>query len=156
MSRLALVYEQTRPLIIWLGLTELIGMVSWLWSAPGTSTGFRIIAMAWTLSVVGWTALVVHLGKSEFYLRQTRWMSNLVGFVFVIALTVAFFGSTETGRLGVTQAARHTSHVQLAGFHVLRLLAIGTLIKYFQENYRGISSSGARSPISCSQLARSR
>jgi len=56
----------------------------------------------------------------------------MLGFVFVILLAVILFGSTDIGRTGVISAASQTTHFQLVLIHTLRLLSIGTIIKYLQ------------------------
>ncbi len=65
-------------------------------------------------------------------MKHTPWLSNLAGFVLVVAFPAVLFGAIDVARQGLVLAASHTSNLQLASFHVLRLLAIGAVIKYIQ------------------------
>ena len=132
MSRFAEVYERLRPLIIWLGLGELVWLGYWLLSVGDSAPGFVTTAVVWIAAMLAWMTLVMNLTKRGIYLKYTRWFSNLVGFVLVLALAAVLFGTTETAREGLVFAASRTSSFQLALFHVLRLLAVGTIIKYVQ------------------------
>jgi len=77
-------------------------------------------------------ALVIYLGNRGVFLKHTRWLSNLAGFVLVLTIPAVLFGAIDVAREGLVLAASHTSNFQLASGHVLRLLAIGTVIKCIQ------------------------
>ncbi len=125
-------YERLRQLIVWLGLVELTWIGYWLLRPAGLSPGYVATAAAWIVAMLAWMALVISLARRGVFLTHTRRLSNLVGFFLVLALAVVLFGATDVGREGLTHAASHTSNFQLAVFHVLRLLAVGTIIKYMQ------------------------
>jgi len=132
MSRFGEVYERVRPLIIWLGLGELAWIGYWLLNFGDTTPGYRATAVVWLVVMLAWMALVIYLGNRGVFLKYTRWLSNLAGFFLVLALPAVLFGAIDVAREGLVLAASHTSNLQLASFHVLRLLAIGTVIKYIQ------------------------
>ncbi len=132
MSRFGEIYERVRPLIIWLGLGELAWIGFWLLNFGDTTTGYIVTAVVWLVVMLAWMALVIYLGNRGVFLKHTRWLSNLAGFVLVLALPAVLFGAIDVAREGLVLAASHTSNLQLASFHVLRLLAIGTVIKYIQ------------------------
>ena len=132
MPRFGEIYERVRPLIIWLGLGELAWIGSWLLSSDDTAPGYMVAAVVWLVGMLGWMALVIYLGNRGVFLKHTRWLSNLVGFFLVLALPAVLFGAVDIAREGLVLAASQTSNLQLASFHVLRLLAIGTVIKYVQ------------------------
>ncbi|MEE8240674.1 MAG: hypothetical protein V3R16_05360 [Nitrospirales bacterium] len=89
-------------------------------------------AVVWLVLMLAWMALVIYLGNLGVFLKHTRWFSNLIGFGLVLALPAVLFGAIGVAREGLVLASSHTSNLQLASFHVLRLLAIGTVIKYMQ------------------------
>ncbi len=132
MSRFAEVYERLRPLIIWLGLGELAWLGYWLLSIGDSAPGHVTTAVVWVAAMLAWMALVINLANRGVYLKHTRWFANLVGLPVVWLLAGVVFGAIDVGREGLLLAAAHTTHVQLAAFHVLRLLAVGTIIKYVQ------------------------
>jgi len=132
MSRFGEIYERVRPLIIWLGLGELAWIGFWLLSVGETTPGYRATAVGWLVGMLAWMALVIYLGNRGVFLKQTRWLSNLAGFVLIVAVPIVLFGAIDVAREGLERAAFHTSNLQLVSFHVLRLLAIGTVIKYIQ------------------------
>ncbi len=132
MSRLENMYESLRPLIIWLGLAELVWIAYWLLRAGATNPGFTTTVVVWVAVMLGWMGLVIYAGRRGFFLRHTRWLSNLVGVVIVVMFTAAVFGAVPTVREGLAGAAAATSHRELASIHILRLLAVGTIIKYLQ------------------------
>ena len=132
MSRFGEIYERVRPLIIWLGLGQLAWIGFWLLNFGDTTPGYMVTVVVWLVVMLAWMALVIYLGNRGIFLRHTRWLSNLAGFVLVLALPAALFGGIDIAREGLVLAASHTSNLQLASFHVLRLLAIGTVIKYIQ------------------------
>jgi len=125
-------YERVRILIIWLGLSELAWIGYWLLNPDDTTPGYMAIAVGWLAVMLAWMALVIYLGNRGIYLKYTRWLSNLAGFFLVLTIPAVLFGAIEVAREGLVLAASHTSNLQLASFHVLRLLAIGTVIKYIQ------------------------
>ncbi len=132
MSRFGTIYERIRPLIVWLGLGELAWIGSWLLNSGDMTPGYTATAVVWLVLMLAWMALVIYLGNLGVFLKHTRWLSNLVGFVLVLALPAVLFGAIGVAREGLVLAASHTSNLQLVSFHVLRLLAIGTVIKYMQ------------------------
>ena len=131
-SGLKAVYERMRQLIVWLGLTELAWIGYWLLANGGAPSGYRVTVIGWIAVMLGWLVLAIYLGSRDFFLRHTRWLSNLVGVVLVVALAAVWFSATPAAREGVVRAAAGTSDVRLMLIHVLRLLAIGTVIKYIQ------------------------
>ncbi len=132
MSRFGEVYERVRPLIIWLGLGELAWIGYWLLNFGDTTPGYLATAVGWLVGMLAWMALVIYLGNRGVFLKQTRWLSNLAGFVLIVAVPIVLFGAIDVARDGLVRAASHTSTLQLVSFHVLRLLAIGAVIKYMQ------------------------
>ncbi len=132
MSRFGEIYERARPLIIWLGLGELAWIGYWLLNFGDTTPGYMATAVGWLVGMVAWMALVIYLGNRGVFLKHARWLSNLAGFVLVVAFPTVLFGAIDVAREGLVLAASHTSDLQLASFHALRLLAIGTVIKYIQ------------------------
>ncbi len=132
MSRFGEVYERVRPLIVLLGLGELGWIGSWLLNSGDTIPGHMATAVVWLVLMLAWMALVIYLGNRGVFLKHTRWLSNLAGFLLVLALPAVLFGATDVAREGLVLAASHTTNLQLASFHVLRLLAIGAVIKYVQ------------------------
>ncbi len=84
MSRFGEVYERVRPLIIWLGLGELAWIGYWLLNFGDTTPGYMATAVVWLAVMLAWMALVVYLGNRGFFLKHTRWLSNLVGFLSVL------------------------------------------------------------------------
>ena len=132
MSRLGTTYERLRPLIIWLGLGELAWIGSWLLNVDDSPPAYVATAAAWIVAMLAWMALVSYFGTRGVFLKHTRWLSNLVGFLLVLALTIVLFGTIDDTWEGLLVAASRTSNLQLVSFHVLRLLAVGTVIKYMQ------------------------
>lgn len=125
-------YEQLRALIIWLGLVELGWTGYWLLGPPSPPPGFVGTVVVWIVAMLAWMVLVIYLGRHGAFLRHTQRLSNLLGFFLVLALPAVLFASIDGAREGVVRAALHTSNFQLALIHVLRLLAIGGIIKYMQ------------------------
>jgi hypothetical protein len=132
MPRFTEIYEMGRPLIVWLALGELAWIGFWLFDSGDTTPGYRATAGVWLALMLAWMPLVIYLGNRGVFLKQTRWLSNLAGFALVLVLPAALFGAIDAAREGLVLAASHTSNLQLVSFHVLRLLAIGTVIKYAQ------------------------
>ena len=132
MTRFKEIYEWLRPLIVWLGLTELAWIGFWLLSSGNATSGYVATVVVWITVMLAWMVLVIYLGNRGVFLRHTRWLSNLVGFAVVLALAAVWFGAIDVAREGFLSAASHVSDLQLVSFHVLRLLAIGTVIKYVQ------------------------
>ena len=133
MSRLKDVYESLRPLIVWLGLTELVWIAWWLLRSSDSTSGYTVTVVAWVVVMLGWLLLVVNIGRRGFFLSHTRWMSNLVGVGIVVAFASALFAAVPAAREGLARAAAATTDRELASIHILRLLAIGTIIKYLQR-----------------------
>jgi hypothetical protein len=127
------IYEQLRPMIIWLGLTELAWVGYWLLAGGGNAPTFVAIVVAWIVCMLTWLALVIYQGKRGFFLKHSERLSNLIGVIVVVAFAVALFASTESGRQGLLNAARNTSDMQLISMHILRLLGIGAIVKFLQR-----------------------
>lgn len=126
-------YESLRTLIIWLGLTELGWTSYWLLRTDDRSSTYTIAVAIWVAVMLGWMTLVINTSRRGFFLEHTRWLSNLVGVVAVVAFGALAFGTIEDAWEGVILAATETTHRELASIHILRLLAIGTIIKYLQR-----------------------
>ena len=75
-------------------------------------------------------APVILLGKRGFFLQRTRYLSNLVGVVIVLTFAFLLFGVAPVAREGLVLAAVNTPDIQLISIHILRVLAIGGVIKY--------------------------
>jgi hypothetical protein len=127
------IYEQLRPMIVWLGLTELGWIGYWLLSGDGNTPTFMVIAVAWMVSMLIWLALAIYAGRSGFFLKHSERLSNLVSVTIIVAFAVVVFAAIPAGWQGLVNAARHTSDLQLIYIHVLRLLAIGSIVKYVQR-----------------------
>ncbi len=132
MRRFKEIYERLRPLIIWLGLTELAWIGYWLLSSGDATSGYLTTVVVWIAAMLAWMALVIYAGTRGFFLKHSSWLSNLVGSVLAVAFTVVLFGAIGVAREGLQSAASSMTDVQLVSFHVLRLLAIGAVIKYMQ------------------------
>ena len=125
-------YEQLRPLIIWLGLAELAWIAHWLLASDGNTPAFIGIVVAWMVAMLAWMAFVILAGRRGLFLKYSGVFSNLNGVAAVVTFAVAVFGLIPAVRGSVLTAAYHTSDLQLINFHILRLLAIGTFIKFLQ------------------------
>ena len=132
MSQLKETYEQFRPLIVWLGLAELAWIAYWLLGLDDAAPGYLTTVVIWTVAMLAWMVLVIFAGTRGFFLKHTRWLSNLVGVVLVVVFAAVLFGSIGVAREGLLTAASGVTDLQLVSIHVLRLLAIGTVIKYIQ------------------------
>lgn len=126
-------YERLRPLIVWLGLTELSWLSYWLLSNGESTRAFVGIVFVWIVAMLAWLALVIYLGLRGFFLKHTERLSNLVGVTLVVTFAIAMFSLTPAAWQGLVSAARNTSDLQLISIHILRLLAIGTIIKYIHR-----------------------
>ena len=125
-------YERLRALIVWLGLTELAWLAYWLLVGGGGAPGYVWTVLFWVAVMLVWMGAVTYLGVSGFFLRHTRFFSNLVGVAIVVTLASLLFAILPGAREGLVLAAHGTPDAQLAAIHILRLLAIGTVIKYLQ------------------------
>jgi hypothetical protein len=132
MSHFKDTYERFRPLIVWLGLAELAWIAYWLLRAGDAVPGYLATVGIWIVVMLAWMILVIFASQRGFFLKHTRWLSNLVGVVLVVAFAAVLFGAIGVAREGLLIAASGTSDLQLVSIHVLRLLAIGTVIKYIQ------------------------
>ncbi|MEE8264468.1 MAG: hypothetical protein V3R40_04345 [Gammaproteobacteria bacterium] len=132
MSQFNVIYERFRPLIVWLGLAELAWIVYWLLRAGDAVPGYLTTVGVWIVVMLAWMVLVIFASTHGFFLKHTRWLSNLVGVVLVVAFAAVLFGAIGVAREGLLSAASRTTDLQLVSIHVLRLLAIGTVIKYIQ------------------------
>ena len=135
MLRIRKFYEQFRSLIILLGLVELGWISYWLLKFGQITTGYLITVMVWIIGMLGWMMLASYLGKRGIYLRYTHWFSTLIGLSLVLISTGILFGAFDVGREGLLSAVAQVPAQQFVWFHILRLLAIGTLIKYFQGQF---------------------
>lgn len=124
------IYERLRPLIIWLGITELAWITFWFLQADKLPPHYIRTVMFWTVSLMAWLGAAAFLGKRGLFLRHTFYFSNLAGFLSVLIFTILVFGLMPSAWTGLVQAAKNIPEVQLAAFHMLRLLVIGTIIKY--------------------------
>ncbi len=127
------VYERLRPLIVWLGLTELGWLGYWLLSGGNNTATFVGIVAAWIVAMLAWLVMAIYLGTQGFFLKHSERLSNLIGVAAVVAFAVALFGLIPAAREGLLSAARNTSDLQLICIHILRLLAIGTVIKFIHR-----------------------
>ena len=133
LSKFKVVYESLRPLIIWLGMTELVWISYWLLRLDDSPSTYTTTVTAWILLMLGWLVFVIYSGRRGFFLKHTRWLSNLVGVIIVVAIATVIFGTEPTTKEGLIRAANATTDRELASIHILRLLAIGTVIKYLQQ-----------------------
>ncbi|MDC0935107.1 hypothetical protein OAS39_02390 [Pirellulales bacterium] len=133
MTNVKNIYERLRPLIIWLGLTVLAWISYWLLSGGNSTATFVGVVVGWIVTMLVWMAWVINAGRSGFFLKHTKNLSNLVGFTIVVTFAVATFGLLPAAHEGLVSAAESTSHLQLISIHILRLLAIGTIIKYLHR-----------------------
>lgn len=128
------IYEQLRPMIVWLGLTELGWIGYWLMSGGDNNTStFAAVVAVWIVGMLAWLAMVIYTGRREFFLKHTEKLSNLVGFTIVVTFAVAVFGAIPAARQGLVNAAHNTSDLQLIYIHILRLLAIGSVVKFLHR-----------------------
>ena len=133
MSRIHVAYESLRPLIVWLGLVELGWIAYWLLRIGDATSGYTATVVAWILVMLGWLILVVYAGRRDFFLKHTQWLSNLYGVVIVVAFAMILFETLPVASEGLARAAAAATDRELASIHILRLLAIGTIIKYLQR-----------------------
>lgn len=132
MSASKALYERLRPMIVWLGLTEL-GWIAWWLLSPDSDPGFTVIVVAWIVAMLAWLGLMIAAGARGFFLEHSRAFSNLLGVVLVVAFAGLLFGALPVARQGLLAAAAATPNLQLVAIHTLRLLAIGTVVKYLQR-----------------------
>lgn len=125
-------YERLRSLIVLLGLTELGWITYWLLRSGDATTGYMTSVGVWVIGMLLWMALLIYAGPRDFFLKHTRWLSNLVGVVLVVTFAAVLFGAVAVAREGLLSAASRTTDLQLVSIHVLRLLAIGGVIKCMQ------------------------
>lgn len=132
MKKIAKIYEKNRPLIIWLGLIELAWIGYWLHADPDKGVVYTGFTIFWILSMLVWMYAVVAVAKKGIYWKYSFLFSNLLGFAFVIFYPVVLFSSTDIGMDGLAHAISLVSDKQFIFFHTMRLLAVGTIIKYMQ------------------------
>lgn len=125
-------YERLRSLIVLLGLTELAWITYWLLGSGDATTDYLTTVGVWVVGMLLWMAMLIYVGPKDFFLKHSRWLSNLVGVVLVITFAAVLFGAIAVAREGLVQAASNTTDLQLVSIHVLRLLAIGGVIKCMQ------------------------
>lgn len=133
MTRLTSRYESLRELIVWLGLAELVWIAVWLLRVSASRPAYLATVAVWTLAMVAWLVLVIRVGRRGFFLEHTRQLSNLAGVVVVVAFGAILFGAVPAAREGLAVAAAAATDRELASIHILRLLAIGAVIKYVQR-----------------------
>jgi len=126
-------YERLRPLILWLGLIELAWIADWLLSANNATPQYTTAIVFWVALLLVWMVAVVIAGSRGVFLKHSKWFSNMIGIAAIITFSVALFGLLPTMREGLLSAAQSTSDFQLISIHILRLLSIGTLIKYIHR-----------------------
>lgn len=126
-------YENIRLLIVWLGLTEVAWIVYWLSSVGNAAPEYTGAIIFWAVSMLIWLFVASVLGKRGVYLRGTRYFSNLIGFVSVIIFSALIFGLNPIVLDNLIVAAKNIPDLHLTGIHILRLLAVGTIIKYLQK-----------------------
>ena len=126
-------YEALRPLIVWLGLTELAWISYWLLRPDEINAGYTTAVIIWIVVMLAWLPLATYIGRRGFFLRHSRRMSNLVGAFLVVNLSVVIFEAVPGAKEGIIIAASTMTDSELAAIHILRLLAIGTIIKYLHR-----------------------
>lgn len=126
------VYEQIRPLIVWLGVGEVAWISWWLLSNGPGSVALQGATVGWIMLMLGWLTLVTRFSRRDVFLNGARWLSNLVGFTIVVTVSVSVFGTVPSIRNAVITAASATPDAQLISIHILRVLAIGTAVKFWQ------------------------
>jgi hypothetical protein len=105
----------------------------WLLSGDNSTAAFVGIVVVWIVAMLAWLALVIYLGTRGFFLKHSDKLSNLVGVAIVVSFAVAMFGLVPAAWQGLVSAARSTSDLQLISIHILRLLAIGAMIKFLHR-----------------------
>ena len=125
-------YEQFRPLIVWLGLSELAWIAYWLMSSGRANPQSIGVTLFWAASMLVWMVAVIYAGRRGYFLQWTHFFSNLVGFALVLLFFFLLFGAVPGAWEGLITAAENTPDSQLISIHILRILAIGTVIKYLQ------------------------
>lgn len=125
-------YEQLRQLIIWLGLTELAWITYWLQSVDHAAPQYVWVIVIWVVFMLVWMGAVIFASKRGFFLQWTRYLSNFVGATIVLTFAFLLFGIVPVAREGLLMAVNNTPDIQLISIHILRLLAIGGVIKYRQ------------------------
>jgi len=125
-------YESIRPLIVLLGLAELTWLSYWLLRNSHES-GFTAAVTGWALVMLVWMVWVARAGKRGLYLKHTRWLSNFIGINLVLAFGILWFKCVPGAWHGVIHAAGLATYQELASIHILRLLAVGAIIKYLQR-----------------------
>ena len=133
MIKIPRTYESLRQLIVWLGLTELACLAYWLLRAGEAAPGYIAVVVTWIAAMLGWLVLVTRAGRRDFFLEHTQWLSNLVGSAMVVTFAITLFAAFPAAREGLAQAATMATDRELASIHILRLLAIGTIVKYLQR-----------------------
>ena len=132
-DRLKATYESLRSLIIWLGVTQLVWISYWLFRTDSARSAYTIAVVAWIAVMLGWLTIVIIAGRRDFFFKHTRSLSNLVGVIIVVAFGAVVFGVFPEARQGLIDSASATTNREFVSIHILRLLAIGTIIKYLQR-----------------------
>jgi hypothetical protein len=126
-------YESLRSFIVWLGVSEFAWVSYWRLRTDERTLTYTMAVVVWIAVMLGWLALVISAGRRDFFLKYSRYLSTLVGVILVVVLGAVVFGAAPEIREGLINAATATTHRELAFIHILRLLAIGTIIKYVQR-----------------------
>jgi hypothetical protein len=87
----------------------------------------------WIVVMLAWLTLATYIGRRGFFIKHTRRMSNLVGAFMVVNVSVVMFEVISGAKEGIIIAASLITDSELASIHILRLLGIGTIIKYQQR-----------------------
>lgn len=126
------IYESIRPLIVFLGLVELTWLSYWLLRNNFEPGAIAVVA-GWILVMLAWVMWVIRAGRQGFYLKHTHWLSNFIGVNLVFTFGILWFGFMPGSMDIIINASSSTSNRELVSIHILRLLAIGTVIKYLQR-----------------------
>ena len=111
--------ERLRPLIVWLGLTELAWIGYWLLKSGNATPGYVATVVAWIVAMLAWLVIATYLGTQGFFLKHSERLSNLIGVAAVVTFGVVMFGLIPAAREGLLSAARNTSDLQLISIHIL-------------------------------------
>ena len=71
MRRFKEIYERLRPLIVWLGLTELAWISYWLLRPGDPTAGYLTTVAVWIAAMLAWMGLVIYAGIRGFFRPQS-------------------------------------------------------------------------------------
>ena len=88
-------YDKLRPLIVWLGLTELGWIACWLLSGGNDSASFvgivvAWIVVAWIVVMLAWLAIVIYAGLDGFFLKHTNKPYSCIKLTAETGMTTCF------------------------------------------------------------------